>query len=185
MRFDPTDLNAVVRELAALTGAAVAARSVRLELALAADLPKVLADRAQLSQVFVNLLTNALDAMPAGGRIRIETRRGTLGDGARPDGRAGRKVAGLPAEPAEPGGEPAVAVEFYDSGVGIAPDDVKRVFEPFYSTKALGHGTGLGLAICHQVVKRHSGTITVTSEPGKGSTFLVLLPRPTTGGTRA
>ncbi|HVY62466.1 MAG TPA: ATP-binding protein, partial [Planctomycetota bacterium] len=149
------DLNAVVRELAALTGAAVAARSVRLEITLSPDLPTVPADRTQLSQVFVNLLTNALDAMPAGGRIRIETRRATIGEDR----------------------QPAVAVEFSDTGVGISAEDLKRVFEPFYSTKALGHGTGLGLAICHQVVKRHGGTITVTSEAGRGSTFLVLLPR--------
>jgi signal transduction histidine kinase len=158
------DLNALLRELAALTGAAVKARSVRLDLELPSDLPPVLADRAQLSQVFVNLLTNALDAMPAGGKLRIETRRGNI---EREDGVS----------------EPAVAAEFADTGVGISPDDLKRVFEPFYSTKALGQGTGLGLAICQQVVKRHGGTISVASEAGKGSRFVVLLPRaPAAGG---
>jgi len=148
------DLNAVLREIAAFTTAAVVARSVKLETALAPDLPFVRADKAQLSQVFMNLLTNALDAMPAGGRLRIETRRASLG-----------------AEQA-----PAVAIEFRDSGVGIAPEDVKRIFEPFYTTKALGQGTGLGLAICHEVVKRHGGQITVSSESGRGTTFVVTLP---------
>lgn len=152
------ELNALLRELTTFTGAAVAARSVTLETALAPDLPPVHADRAQLSQVFMNLLTNALDAMPAGGRLRIETRRATLGEGGE-----GKKA-------------PAVAVSFSDTGVGIAATDLVRVFEPFYSTKALGQGTGLGLAICQEVVKRHGGAISVSSEAGKGTTFVVTLP---------
>jgi signal transduction histidine kinase len=150
------DLNAAVREIAAFTQAAIAARSVRLELQLAQDVPPIEGDRTQISQVTLNLLTNALDAMPAGGKLRIETRR----------------------ERARGGGLLAV-VEFKDTGLGISEEDKKRLFEPFFSTKALGQGTGLGLAICQQVVKKHGGTISVESELGRGSTFTIRLPAAT------
>jgi two-component system NtrC family sensor kinase len=151
---DRVDLNATVRELTAFTAAAIAARSVRLELALAPELPAIEGDRTQISQVMLNLLTNALDAMPAGGRLRIETRRE----------------------------EGEVLISFEDSGLGISPEDQRRLFEPFFSTKALGQGTGLGLAICQQVVKRHGGAISVASERGRGSTFTVRLPAAPAGG---
>jgi signal transduction histidine kinase len=146
------DVNASIREIAAFTAAAVAARSVRLETALAPDLPPIEGDRTQISQVVLNLLTNALDAMPAGGKLRIETRSEREGDA---------RIAVL---------------EFRDTGLGISAEDQKRLFEPFFSTKALGQGTGLGLAIVQQVLKRHGGTISVASEPGRGATFTVRLP---------
>lgn len=153
-RRERVDVNASIRELATFTAAAVAARSVKLELALASDLPPIEGDRTQISQVTLNLLTNALDAMPAGGKLRIETRR----------------------EPGPEKGRFLVAIEFRDTGLGISLEDQKRLFEPFFSTKALGQGTGLGLMICQQVVKRHGGTIAVASEVGRGSTFTVRLP---------
>ena len=116
---------------------------------LAADgLPPVLADRAQLEQVVINLAINARDAMPDGGTLAIET----LHD------------QGL------------VHLSVSDTGTGIDPAQLERIFEPFYTTKDVGLGTGLGLATVHGIVTQSGGRVDVTSQPGLGSTFTVLLP---------
>jgi two-component system, NtrC family, sensor kinase len=112
------------------------------------NLPEVLADPNQLYQVLVNLVVNAIQAMPAGGRLSLETYAG--------DGCA------------------ILAVE--DRGVGMTPQALKRIFEPFFTTKDAGEGTGLGLWVVHGIVTSHGGTIRVQSEPGKGSRFEVRLP---------
>lgn len=109
---------------------------------------KVLVDETQISQVFHNLLTNALDAMPQGGCLTINTRR--------ENGHA--------------------VVEFSDTGVGIPPEDISLIFEPFFTTKDNGKGTGLGLSISYNIVNKFGGTIEVESQVGKGSTFIVSLP---------
>jgi nitrogen-specific signal transduction histidine kinase/CheY-like chemotaxis protein len=114
--------------------------------------PPVVAGAHELGQVFLNLLVNAAQAIPEGHRqenaIRIECRRAADGQ---------------------------VLVEIADSGVGISPDRLPRIFEPFYTTKP-GSGTGLGLSICHGVVTRLGGRIAVDSQAGRGSTFRVFLP---------
>jgi signal transduction histidine kinase len=113
----------------------------------------VMASASQLSQVVVNLLSNAAKATPPGARGRIVVRLGA--------------------------GEAGVSwIEVQDRGVGIAPDVIDRIFDPFFTTRPAGQGrgTGLGLAICHAIVTDHGGTITVESEVGKGSTFRVELP---------
>jgi two-component system cell cycle sensor histidine kinase/response regulator CckA len=116
---------------------------------LAADeLPPVLADRAQLEQGVINLAINARDAMPSGGTLAIET------------GVAGEYVR--------------LAVS--DTGVGIEPDVLEHIFEPFYTTKGVGVGTGLGLATVHGIVTQTGGRVEVSSSVGLGSTFTVLLP---------
>jgi signal transduction histidine kinase len=122
--------------------------------------PAIFADRQKLRQVFLNLLTNAADAMPEGGRMGLRAAPGVLVGGAR-----------------------AVRIEFSDTGVGIAPEHLPRVTEPFFTTKEEGKGTGLGLAICRRVVEEHQGTLQITSEVGKGTTVSVLLP--VTSGTNA
>jgi two-component system NtrC family sensor kinase len=104
----------------------------------------------QLQQVFLNLLTNAIDATPGGGRIEVTTR-------ALPDA-----------------GEVEIAVA--DTGRGISAVDRKQIFEPFFSTKEPGHGTGLGLFITAEIVHEHKGRIEIDSEVGRGSTFRVVLP---------
>jgi signal transduction histidine kinase len=119
----------------------------------ASDVPMLHADRQQLRQVFLNLLTNASDAMPQGGTL-------TLG-----------VSLGQP----EPG-VPAVVITFTDTGTGIAPDDMPRVMEPFFTTKEEGKGTGLGLAICRRIVHEHQGTIEVSSTVGQGTTVRLVLP---------
>jgi signal transduction histidine kinase len=119
--------------------------------AYAADVPLIQADRQQLRQLFLNLFTNACDAMPEGGTLTL-------------------RVA-----PAED----RVRIEISDTGVGIAPADLPRIMEPFYTTKPEGRGTGLGLAICRRVVQEHHGTFEIASEgvAGKGATVRLTLPR--------
>jgi signal transduction histidine kinase len=114
----------------------------------------------QINQVFMNLLVNACQAMDGPGTIRITTR---LVDG--PGDRAASGGAG-----------PAVEIAIADTGRGIPPDDLPRVFDPGFTTKGVGVGTGLGLSICYQIVEAHGGNIAAASRPGSGTTFTVTLP---------
>ncbi|MHC4249602.1 MAG: two-component system sensor histidine kinase NtrB [Planctomycetota bacterium] len=133
------------------------ARDVELEVAMTPDLPAVLVSEDQITQVFLNLVLNAFDAMEENPEDR--PRRITIG---------GRR--------AESGGQGVVYVSFTDSGPGISDDVAKRIFEPFYTTKKVGSGTGLGLAVSFRIVKEHGGTIHVASPPGQGAQFTVELP---------
>jgi PAS domain S-box-containing protein len=119
----------------------------------APDTPTINANRQKLRQVFLNLLTNASDAMPQGGTLTLRTAPATL-----------------------PNSKPAVLIEVTDTGVGIPAEDLQRIMEPFFTTKEEGKGTGLGLAICRRVVQEHHGTIEIASEVGKGSTVRIVLP---------
>ncbi len=119
----------------------------------APEVPLLDADRQQLRQVFLNLLTNASDAMSQGGTLTLGVTAGVL----------------------EPG-RPAVVIAVTDTGVGIAPEDMPKVLEPFFTTKAEGKGTGLGLAICRRVVQEHQGTLALTSTVDVGTTVRIVLP---------
>jgi PAS domain S-box-containing protein len=132
--------------------------SVELEVELDPEAGTLLGDLGQLEQVLLNLVTNARDAMPQGGRLRIATRQ--LYREA--------EVDGLPA-----GHYLALVVE--DTGSGMGPEVRERLFEPFFTTKERGRGTGLGLATVYGIVQQSGGDIRVSSEPGKGTTFTVLL----------
>jgi signal transduction histidine kinase len=121
---------------------------VHVEWALADDIPAVPLDERMMGRTFVNLVTNAVQAMPTGGTLRIAARRSEEPSGA--------------------------LVEFTDTGPGIPPDVRERLFQPFFTTKATG--TGLGLAIVQRTVETHSGRITVESPPSGGTTFRLLLP---------
>jgi PAS domain S-box-containing protein len=120
---------------------------------LAPDLPLILADRQQLRQVFLNLFTNASDAMPHGGTLTLRAWVGRLEDN-----------------------RPAVIIECADTGIGIPPEHLSRVMEPFFTTKPEGKGTGLGLAICRRIIHDHGGLIQVESEVGRGTTVRLALP---------
>ncbi|MEK6704037.1 MAG: ATP-binding protein [Planctomycetota bacterium] len=137
---------------------------VTLRVALDESTGNVRADAAQLEQVLVNLTINARDAMPAGGTLTIETRNETL------DESYCRNRLG-----AAPGEHVLIAVS--DTGTGMTPEVLARIFEPFFTTKPVGKGTGLGLATCQGIVKQSGGHIDVRSEPERGTSIRVFLPR--------
>jgi two-component system NtrC family sensor kinase len=152
VRREPVDLGRVVHDVAGIVGPEYAARSVQLVLSFpAAGLPVVPADADGLTQVLLNVLTNALAATPAGGRVEV-------------DGTAGVRD-----------GRPGIALAITDTGTGIAPEHLERIFDPFFSTKPSG-SAGLGLSICRDIVRAHEGAITVQSSPGSGARFSVWLP---------
>jgi PAS domain S-box-containing protein len=130
-------------------------RSHNIDIVLdcATVLPLVQADRQQLHQVFLNLITNASDAMPRGGTLTVRSREGVMAEG-----------------------QAAVVVEFCDTGVGVQTGDLPKLWEPFFTTKPPGKGTGLGLAICRRTVEGHRGTIEIETGPGKGATVRITLP---------
>lgn len=130
---------------------------------LASDLGFVLADRAQLEQVIINMIINARDAMADGGELRITTSNVTLGE---PE---------APFVPQAPPGE-FVRLTIADTGHGMDETTLSRLFEPFYTTKPKGKGTGLGLATAYGTIRQSSGQITVSSQRGQGTTFDIYLP---------
>jgi PAS domain S-box-containing protein len=156
------DLNESVLEAAELLGRLLG-DDVVVETRLAPDLRPLVADPGELGQVLINLAMNARDAMPAGGRLAIETSRRVL-DAAQAE-ELGLGSGGAFAE---------LAVS--DAGHGMDADAKRRLFEPFFTTKAPGRGTGLGLPIVMGIVQRAGGRIDVESEPGEGATFRILLP---------
>jgi PAS domain S-box-containing protein len=129
-------------------------RKIEVLQEFADPLPTIQADRQQLRQLFLNLLTNATDAMPEGGTLTV---RAAVDDSS----------------------EAAVSIEFADTGEGIAEDDLEKVWDPFFTTKPEGKGTGLGLAICRRIVEEHHGTISMQSQFGHGTTVRIVFP--TTG----
>jgi PAS domain S-box-containing protein len=157
----PLDLNGLLADLEPILRRLVGSR-VELVVAPAPALGAVHADRAQLEQVVVNLVVNARDAMPDGGRVVVATAEVAEVD-------APTSAEGWPMGP-------AVALLVTDTGVGIDTADVPRIFEPFFTTKPVEAGTGLGLATVHGIVAQSRGHIAVTSERGRGTTFTVHLP---------
>ncbi|HET8542815.1 MAG TPA: ATP-binding protein [Anaeromyxobacter sp.] len=147
---EPVDVGALVEEAVSLSLSADARARLRVERAVPAELGSAVTDPGLVRHVLTNFISNAVDAMPAGGTLTV---------------RAERR-----------GGQLALAVS--DTGEGIAPEERRRIFEPFYSTKAPGRGTGLGLAICREIASALKGRIDVESEPGQGSTFTLVVPAP-------
>ncbi len=137
---------------------------IRVRLDLAAELPCVKADAAQVQQVLFNLAVNARDAMPKGGELTIQTSTVEIGEKD-----LWPKSELLPGR--------YVLLSVADTGEGMDKETLSRIFEPFFTTKGVGKGTGLGLSTVYGIVKQHGGEVRVYSEPGRGTTFRVYLPR--------
>jgi len=161
LKAEVLDLNQIVTDSARMLHRLIPAH-IRVEHTLAAPLAAVRADRTQLEQVLLNLVVNARDALPSGGRITITT-----------------SVVDIPRTPRESRMMQRgryVNLSIADTGVGMDETTRSRIFEPFFTTKERGRGTGLGLATVYGIVKQSDGYIFVTSAPGEGTTFDVLLP---------
>ena len=147
-QLEALDLNALLTRIFEITAPTLAARQVELKTELDEALPPIQADNEQLQQVFINLINNALDAMPQGGELHFRT----------------AAAAGY------------ALVSCRDTGEGIRAEIKARVFDPLFTTKFLGRGSGLGLAVTQQIVREHGGEITVESEFGEGAEFQLWLP---------
>jgi two-component system NtrC family sensor kinase len=155
------DVHAVLEQAVALVEHQWSFQNVTIDRDLAADLPQVLINAGQMQQVFLNLLVNAGEAMPGGGRLTIQTRVLARAAGSQ----SAAKAAG-----------DEVQIVFHDTGMGISPENIDKIFDPFFTTKDVGKGTGLGLAVSYGIVERHGGTVGVESAPGNGTTFTISLP---------
>jgi two-component system NtrC family sensor kinase len=144
----PTDVNGIVENVLALAHKRLQHGHVRVHTSLSSDLPLVPTVSDQITQVFLNIVINAIEAMPSGGDLQLETMLSEDGEW--------------------------VLASFHDTGPGISPEQIANLFEPFYTTKP--DGTGLGLAISYGIVEHHGGTIEVPNRLGEGVTFVVKLP---------
>ncbi len=151
----PLDLHALLENVLALAGKQLQHSQIIVEKNWGSDLPTLLANANHLKQVFLNLLLNAIDAMPEGGTLSISTQIQLLARGYEAP-------------------IPAVCIIFRDTGKGIPPDVLPHLFEPFFTTK--DHGSGLGLSISYGIIQAHHGEITATSQLGQGSAFTIWLP---------
>jgi len=163
----PVNIHKVLNEVLALTETELSARNIAVRLEIDPSLPDVSGEEGQLTQVFLNLMKNALEAMPAGGSLTVITRMET-------DFYIRRRgaAAGPAASPPEAG--KFLRVELVDSGPGFRGADLERVFEPFFTTKA--RGSGLGLAICERIIAAHGGDIRARNARGGGAVVTVTLP---------
>jgi len=148
---ESVDMNQLIMETTALIQKPFAKSAISIDWALQTDLPTILGDPNLLQQVLMNLLSNARDAMPRGGRVWIRSRRAPEDDGA-------------------------ITVEVEDEGTGIGPEIIDKIFHPFFTTKEVGKGTGLGLSVSYGIVQSHGGELRVKSRKGAGSAFTIVLP---------
>ena len=149
-RFQDCDLNALLQHVVELARPLLTGHKIETVLEMDSRLPHIKADSNQLQQLFLNLFSNAMDAMKEGGILKVSTRY-------------------LPeSQTAE--------VKVSDTGQGMSPEHLKNLFRPFFSTKEFGKGTGLGLAICKEIVKAHGGQIKAESRQGEGTEFTLLFP---------
>jgi PAS domain S-box-containing protein len=147
--FSELDVNQVLDDTIQLIEPQLRRNQIEIARSYETNAPSVIGNAGKLQQVFTNLLLNARDAIPDGGRITLRT-SGNGGD--------------------------SLVIEVADNGIGIAPENVAKIYDPFYTTKGVGRGTGLGLAVSYGIVQEHSGHISVESAPGRGTTFRISLP---------
>ena len=147
--MEDLDIARVLQETIQISENQITVNNIKLRVDLATDLPVVGGNRQAIQQVFINLLTNAVHAMPSGGELMVRAERGS-----------DRKIV----------------ITVRDTGSGIAEEHLPYIFDPFFTTKKIGKGTGLGLSVSYGIIKKHGGIITVDSSPGRGSTFSIVLP---------
>jgi two-component system NtrC family sensor kinase len=146
--FERVDVNKVIADVLSLVEHQLEGSRIRVRRELAGSLPPIRGNENRIQQVFFNLVLNARDAMPSGGWLTLRT----FADGD------------------------TVVVEVADTGHGIRREDIRRIYDPFFTTKGIGRGTGLGLSVSYGIVQEHGGAIFVDSTPGQGTTFQVALP---------
>jgi signal transduction histidine kinase len=149
----PTDVKEVIEKTLGLVTNHLYKQKIEAATQVEETLPRIYGDPQELEQVLVNLYFNAIDAMPEGGRLKVDA---TLSPGA-------------------PGIPPEVVIGVSDTGFGIGPEDLPKIFLPFFTAKKK-RGLGLGLPICRRIIKNHGGRIEVESQPGQGTTFEIYLP---------
>ena len=148
LELAPVNLNKLIQNVGALIRPTLQTHRIQYLENLRPELPLIQADQKQLEQVLLNFINNSLDAMPNGGELKIET---------------------------ETGPENRVCIRVTDTGTGILPEHLEKLFQPMFTTKEIGQGTGLGLSICQDIIKEHGGEIEVLAVPGEGAAFTILL----------
>ncbi len=168
--FQACRMEAVLETSLGLVEKQLTLKDITMTRVFAPDLPRVLLDENQMKHVLINIILNAVQAMPEGGEMtfRISTKPLT------PNARGTKRKAGDVFR----FGQQALVCEIADTGTGIPQEVLTKVFEPFFTTKPAGVGTGLGLAICRAIVERHRGVIEIASEQGRGTTVTITLPVP-------
>jgi signal transduction histidine kinase len=147
--IEDLDIARTLQETIQISENQITVNNIKLRVDLASDLPVIRGNRQALQQVFINLLTNAVHAMPSGGELLVSAARGS---------------------------DQKIIIRVRDTGSGISEEHLPYIFDPFFTTKKVGTGTGLGLSVSYGIIKKHGGVITVDSSPGKGSTFTIVLP---------
>ena len=148
VEFAELDINLVLDFTIQLLEPQLLNTQLNLERSYGENLPKTVGNATKLQQVFMNLLLNARDAMQKGGTLTLQTQFR----------------------------ENAILIEIIDTGIGIAPENIAKIYDPFFTTKGVGQGTGLGLAVSYGIIQEHKGRIFVESKPGQGTQFQIKLP---------
>ncbi len=167
----PIDLHDILDTVLNLTESQIQERGVQVVRESPPQLPHVLAISNHIKQVCFNLIFNALEAMPDGGTLLV---RSYLADTSTTNSVALNQLAVATSAELDKLVEPVVVLEFCDTGPGIPPDELPKIFEPFYTTRT--KGTGMGLAVCYSIIEQHHGQLAVHSVPGEGATFRITLP---------
>ena len=147
--FQDVDVGVVLNDTLQIASNQIAVSDIRLKKNINGALPKITGNRQGLQQVFLNLVVNAVQAMPGGGDLTVSASQDKTN---------------------------RIIITVEDTGTGIPEDDLPRIFDPFFTTKEVGKGTGLGLSVSHGIIKKHGGGISVESRLGKGSVFTITLP---------